>query len=127
MLKVLQLDDVLAEIESYKTFMQNLTKLTGKEIISPYDMYNLHMGLTAQAFMNLTLPEWTNDMFPNGRLKDAIEFYYRLVSYNEKLRRLNGGALLKNFLDNINAAKKGLFFSILHRLDSKHLENGCNI
>ena len=54
-------------------------------------MYNLYHLFVAQTAMNLTLPEWTKKYFPQGKLLDGTIMEYELFSYNEKLKRLNGG------------------------------------
>lgn len=71
--------------------MTNLTQLTGKNISTPFDMYNLYHILVAESYMNLTLPEWTKDIFPYGKLLDGIELEYEIFSYTKNMRRLNGG------------------------------------
>lgn len=71
--------------------MKNLTNLTGKNISTPWDMYNLYLLFVAESAMNLTLPEWSKDIFPNGQLLDGILLEYEIFSYTKHMRRLNGG------------------------------------
>jgi len=51
--------------------------------------------------MNLTLPEWcTDDVY--RRMQDVVVLEYNIRSYTTRLKRLNGGMLIKKFIDNIN-------------------------
>lgn len=51
--------------------------------------------------MNLTLPEWcTDDVY--RRMQEVVMLEYEIRSYTTQLKRLNGGTLIKKFIDNIN-------------------------
>ncbi|XP_025075251.1 prostatic acid phosphatase-like isoform X3 [Pogonomyrmex barbatus] len=57
--------------------------------------------------MNLTLPEWcTDDVY--SQIQSMVELEYEIFSYTTQLKRLNGGMLIKKFIDNINGSNKGL-------------------
>ena len=85
-------------MRAYLDFMQNVTDFTGKTINNAFDMYNLYLGLVSEAAMNLTLPEWTQEIdFPDGKLLEGTLLYYNTFSQTSKLRRLNGGL---NFISN---------------------------
>lgn len=89
--KVESMPDVVSKIESFRGFMNDLTSWTGKDITKPIDMYNLYHILTAESAMNRTLPKWTYDIFPDGKLLDGINLEYEIFSYTTTMRRLNGG------------------------------------
>ncbi|KAJ8668934.1 hypothetical protein QAD02_000193 [Eretmocerus hayati] len=99
--RVRSLPEVVAKLESFREFLNSLTELTQKNATSPVDMYNLYHILTAEAMMNLTLPEWTRDIFPEGKLLDGINFWYEIFSYTPLMRRLNGGKLLRSIIDSM--------------------------
>ena len=51
----------------------------------------MHSLLDAEFSMYYKLPEWTKQYYPNGKLSDAAELFYEILSYNERLKQLNGG------------------------------------
>jgi len=51
--------------------------------------------------MNLTLPEWCTDEVYR-KMQDIIVLEYEIRSYTTQLKRLNGGMLIKKFLENMN-------------------------
>lgn len=55
-----------------------------------------------QVDAGLQLPDWTRNIFPDGKLKEAALMEYIITSYNDELKRLTGGFWLKLWLDNIN-------------------------
>jgi len=61
--------------------------------------------LVFQKNMNLTLPEWcTDDVYQ--RMQDVVVLEYNIRSYTTQLKRLNGGMLIKKFIDNIKEKNK---------------------
>jgi len=51
--------------------------------------------------MNLSMPEWcTNQVYE--KMQDIIVLEYEIRSYTTQLKRLNGGMLIKKFIDNMN-------------------------
>ncbi|KAL0124484.1 hypothetical protein PUN28_006376 [Cardiocondyla obscurior] len=56
--------------------------------------------------MKLPLPEWTRDIFPNGKLLNATLLFFELFSY-EKLNNLNGGILLNTITADMNKVING--------------------
>lgn len=71
--------------------MEKLSKYVGKNITSIFDLFILYHTLGVQASMNLSLPEWSHNIFPRGKLYDATILQYKLYNYNNELIRLNGG------------------------------------
>jgi len=51
--------------------------------------------------MNLSMPEWcTNQVYQ--KMQDVIVLEYEIRSYTTQLKRLNGGMLIKRFINNMN-------------------------
>jgi prostatic aicd phosphatase len=55
--------------------------------------------------MNLNTPEWCTDEVYK-KMQDLIVLEYELRSYTTQLKRLNGGMLIKKFIDNLNITGK---------------------
>lgn len=48
---------------------------------------------------NLTLPQWTNGYFPNGKFKELRDLSFTVDTLTEELKRLKGGPWLKEVID----------------------------
>lgn len=71
--------------------MKELSEPVGQNITTVFHLFTLYHILYILSSMNLTLPVWTHNKFPNGELLNATFFQYKLYNYNEKLIKLNGG------------------------------------
>ena len=54
-------------------------------------MYFIYGILQPEEFMNLTLPSWTQGVYPNGDLLNGVALFHKLTNYNEEMKKLNGG------------------------------------
>ena len=54
--------------------------------------------------MNITLPEWATEEI-QIKMKPIVELEYQVRSYNNLMKRLNGGHLVKEFIKNMNAKR----------------------
>ncbi|XP_011500130.1 PREDICTED: venom acid phosphatase Acph-1-like, partial [Ceratosolen solmsi marchali] len=106
--KIEKTPEVVGKIKQFKGLMQNLTEWTGKPISTTYDIYMLYHLFVAQSFLNLTLPNWTNTVFPYGQLFDAIKLEYEIFSYTTDMRRINGGKLLYKIVKELRNVKSGI-------------------
>ncbi|TGZ53474.1 venom acid phosphatase Acph-1-like [Temnothorax longispinosus] len=93
-----KLKEVRDRFAVYEDFYKFLSEKTGVVQNDLLDLYNL---LTAQKNMNLTLPEWCTDQVYRS-MQVVIMMEYEIRSYTTQLKRLNGGMLIKKFIDNIN-------------------------
>ncbi|XP_015117695.1 venom acid phosphatase Acph-1 isoform X2 [Diachasma alloeum] len=105
--KSLQLPGVQKQLAEYSELMRNLTVWTGKPIVKTKDVAAIYNYLMALSSMGLKLPEWTEGIFPDGSLLKATVFHFRLCSYTNRLKALNGGIILKNFTDTMSSAING--------------------
>lgn len=87
--------------------MRNLSIETGREVKNTNDIYFLWFALMSEYAMNLTLPSWVYPVFPTGKLLDGINLEYEIFSYNDEMRRLNGGMLLRKFIDDMVLYSQG--------------------
>lgn len=83
--------EVKLKIENFQSFLKNLTELTGKNITTPFDTYFLYHLFIAESAMNLPLPSWSKDIFPYGKLFEAIQLNYEIYGWTKDMRKLNGG------------------------------------
>lgn len=75
----------------FKDAMKKLTQLTGKRMEKPLDLFYLYHTFVAESFMNLTLPEWAYEYYPDGLLFDATVAAYDIANFTPLLRRLYAG------------------------------------
>ncbi|XP_012274119.1 prostatic acid phosphatase-like isoform X2 [Orussus abietinus] len=83
-----------------KELLQQLSNLTGWDMQSPDDMLSLYGTLRAESDLNLTLPSWTKEYYPE-KLLPLSTYSFTLNVYNDLLRRLKGGPLLKKILSDM--------------------------
>ncbi|XP_072749915.1 venom acid phosphatase Acph-1-like [Anoplolepis gracilipes] len=97
--------EVKAKVAEYADIMRELSKYTGTNITSPFDMMLLYGTLIAESSAELRLPEWTKGIFPN-KLVNAVALQFELFSYG-KLNRINGGVLLRKIINDMNGVING--------------------
>ncbi|GAB1861179.1 Venom acid phosphatase Acph-1 [Camponotus japonicus] len=104
--RFLQLDNTKEIINKYKNVMDYLTDHSGKLINSTEAVTHMYNLLKEEAAQNLTLPRWTQNVFPNP-MEEMIELDFKLRSYTKTLKRLNGGILLRKMVDDIQEKRTG--------------------
>ncbi|KAF7991963.1 hypothetical protein HCN44_010764 [Aphidius gifuensis] len=128
--KVQELPEIKLKVSKFDDFMKNLTKWTGHKINSAADMYHLYHTLSLENALNLTLPDWTKGVFPDGLLLNGTVLEYEIASYGTTLKRLNGGVLLRNFtesmLDVINSKTNNVKKLNLYSGDQKNVATLLN-
>ncbi|XP_015190022.1 PREDICTED: venom acid phosphatase Acph-1-like [Polistes dominula] len=105
--RVLKTPEVIQKMAEFSEMNANLTKWSGKQINNPLDMYSLYNIFMAEWMMDLPLPGWVLSVFPDGHLKDGIIYSYEVANLNTKLKRLSGGPLLTEMVENMLASKHG--------------------
>jgi len=95
--RVLNLPETRKKLSQFAELMSKLTKLTGKKIEKPLDMYYLYHTFVAESSMNLTLPEWAYDYFPHGSLFDGTIAAYDIANSTPLLKRLYAGKIYLKF------------------------------
>ncbi|XP_015117677.1 venom acid phosphatase Acph-1 [Diachasma alloeum] len=99
--------EVQQELSQYREMMKNLTEWSGKPIVLAKHCDGLYNGLMALYSMGLELPHWTSGVFPHGPLLNCTTLNYRVYSWNQRMKTLSGGMLLKNFTENMLAVAGG--------------------
>ncbi|KAF5300434.1 hypothetical protein FQA39_LY02233 [Lamprigera yunnana] len=90
----------------YRKWYPYLQEHTGMEINSLLDLFNLYFTLITQKEFGLTLPEWTNKVFPLVLTNGVIDFY-RSVTATMELNKLSQGFTLKMYLDTVDRKING--------------------
>ncbi|XP_067209828.1 venom acid phosphatase Acph-1 isoform X4 [Linepithema humile] len=97
--------EVRDKIAFYKDFLTFLSEKTGLIITESLRAAQLSHLLTQQKNLDLTLPEWCTDEVYK-KLQETMAFELELCSYTTQLKRLNGGMLIKKFIENLNITGK---------------------
>ncbi|KAK4879694.1 hypothetical protein RN001_007840 [Aquatica leii] len=101
-----QTPEVVAIENHYKPMYSYITQNTGLNVTSIFQLFILYFGLTCEKEWGLTLPAWTNDVFPNY-LRRAAEDNYVVMSGTPQLNQLLGGFLLKKIINDMNQTING--------------------
>lgn len=99
--EVKMMKEIRDKIAIYKDFYTFLSEKTGLVIEGPCLVFEMFHLLTSQKSMNLTLPEWCTDEVYR-KMQDIVVLEYNIRSYTTQLKRLNGGMLVKKFIENMN-------------------------
>ncbi|GAB1867904.1 Prostatic acid phosphatase [Camponotus japonicus] len=102
--RVLNLPEIKKEMSRFKDIMSKLTELT-------------------ESSMNLTLPEWAHDYFPDGPLFDAIVLAYNIASYTSSIRKLYAGPMIRTIFNNMITEKNTIPSNTKLYLYSGHESN----
>ncbi|XP_014231329.1 venom acid phosphatase Acph-1-like [Trichogramma pretiosum] len=69
--------------------------------------------LLIQKDLQLALPDWYTDEIYE-KIQRANEFYLATLSWTRELKRLNGGTLVRQFLENMRLARRKLYMYASH-------------
>jgi len=83
--------EVQEKTEEFDDLMKMTSKYTGLNITDFIGLAILYGTLEAELAMGLSLPEWTQDIFPNGKLTDAMVSTYSIIISYDHLTNLNAG------------------------------------
>lgn len=98
-----QTPEIKTKVAKFADLMKEVSNCTGKNINTTWDLFLVYNTLIAETYYGLRLPQWTQGIFPNGKLLDATIFQFNLFSYG-KLNKLNGGMFeLKTYILLLNS------------------------
>ncbi|XP_033201853.1 venom acid phosphatase Acph-1 isoform X2 [Bombus vancouverensis nearcticus] len=98
-------EEILRRLLSYRDLFKLLSEKTGLNITTTYMAYELYNQLVAKQTMNHLLPEWYTEEV-SKKLQDIVKIEYEIRSYTPLLKRLNGGVIIRRFIDNIRINEK---------------------
>ncbi|EGI58796.1 Prostatic acid phosphatase [Acromyrmex echinatior] len=93
---VIQNAEVRKKIDQYDNLMKMTSKYTGTNITNLLDLARLYGVLHSELAMGLTLPNWTQTIFPDGELLNATLLLFDLLSVllnrliNDMNKMING-------------------------------------
>ncbi|TDG50451.1 hypothetical protein AWZ03_003040 [Drosophila navojoa] len=94
--------------EENKELYKLLTKNTGKNISNVLDVEMLYTTLKTEEEVSLTLPDWTENIYPE-EMRSLAERSYALFTETHLMKRIKGGAFLTEILKKMqNKRKKNL-------------------
>ncbi|XP_015436984.1 PREDICTED: venom acid phosphatase Acph-1-like [Dufourea novaeangliae] len=98
--KVRKSEEVLKKVSVYKDLFKFLSETTGLNITKTNQAYEIYNLLVSQKSMNLVLPKWCTDEVYK-KIQGIVKLEYEIRSYTPQMRRLNGGPLIKTFIENM--------------------------
>lgn len=79
------------KIGEFKELMEKLTTITGNEISSVEQIWDLYHLFAAQQSAKLQLPEWTKKYYPYGSIQCGTLSHYEIMSFDKELKKFSGG------------------------------------
>ncbi|XP_058795101.1 venom acid phosphatase Acph-1-like [Phymastichus coffea] len=105
--RVLASSEFKRQIDELTPFLADLGRNMGKNATcSLLDANNLYHTLAALKAMKLALPIWAAGIYPNGALRKGALLQYQLYGYNDQLKRLAGGVLLRKMIDDMKNTRE---------------------
>ncbi|CAL7951360.1 unnamed protein product [Xylocopa violacea] len=98
-------EEILKKVLPYRDLFKFFSEIIGTNITNTSQVSEMYNGLVAQKTMNLSLPDWyTDEIFE--KLQNVMKIEYTTRSFTPYLKRLNGGLIIKKFIDNIKVNEK---------------------
>ncbi|RZC35301.1 venom acid phosphatase Acph-1, partial [Asbolus verrucosus] len=102
-----ELEDVQETyIKPYNETFAYIQENSGKPINNPEDMQDFFFILKTERDMNLVIPEWTKNIFPEPTHSIAAQVY-GYHNYDLRAKQINAGYMLKKILDDSKAKIDG--------------------
>ncbi|CAK9816396.1 Venom acid phosphatase Acph-1 [Anthophora quadrimaculata] len=93
-------EGILKKVSPYKDLFKFLSEKTGINVTKTHQPYEIYNHISALKSMNIPIPEWcTEEVYE--KLKNIVKLEYEIRSYTPLMKRLNGGVIIKKFIDNI--------------------------
>lgn len=124
--KVLGSEVVKKMLDGHRKTLDYMAKHAGKPMDTLMDAFRLYQTLNAEANLNMTLPKWTESIYPQPlELMAAQQCFWE--NYSDTLKRLNGGRILGKVIENMMAKAGNLTPGRKIYLYSGHENNVINI
>ncbi|KOC59081.1 Venom acid phosphatase Acph-1 [Habropoda laboriosa] len=98
--KMLRMNTVREKLSHYAPLFDHISSHTGMKIQQPSEVALLYAVLETKADLNQSLPQWAQDIFPDGGMYNVSLLEYDLLCETSLQKQLNGGTILKEILAN---------------------------
>ncbi|XP_017888893.1 venom acid phosphatase Acph-1-like [Ceratina calcarata] len=98
--KVLRMEQMRERWSGHLNMFDHISRSTGMKIRQPSDVALLYAVLETKADLNQSLPQWAQDIFPDGGMYNISLLEYDLLWQTSLQKQLNGGTILKEVLAN---------------------------
>lgn len=103
--RILNLSEVKKKLSKFNYLLESMTNETKKNLTDVAHLRIFYCNLVCLKAMGLKLPQWAKSQHLQNDLLDAATTSFDLMSYSGELKRINGGAFVKLFRENMLAAK----------------------
>ncbi|CAL7935090.1 unnamed protein product [Xylocopa violacea] len=98
--KVLNTNEMQDRLSRHSLLFHRVSQYTGRKIQKPTEIALLYAILETKADLNESLPEWAEDIFPDGEMYNVSLLEYDLLGQTLLQKQLNGGTIIKEILAN---------------------------
>ncbi|XP_060527042.1 venom acid phosphatase Acph-1-like [Cylas formicarius] len=105
--RVLASEETVAYLNSHRNTTEYIEQHTGKPMKTLGHGFQIFQTLTAEYTMNLTLPEWTAEVFPDKVTEFAVK-QCEMENHNTILKKLNGGRSLQRVIRHMREKAEGI-------------------
>ncbi|XP_046741157.1 venom acid phosphatase Acph-1-like [Diprion similis] len=99
--------EIRQKFDKYSALAAYISTNSGRPVTTAYDLYDFYHIFTAQRAANLVLPEWASEIYSGDRLYEAATLQYEAASFNDNLKKLNGGPLVRKISEDMSAVRSG--------------------
>lgn len=90
-MKVMQDPDVQRQISQFDGLVRKISELTGKDMQNIGNLFGYYHLLEAEDALGLNISDYIKPYWPDGELKKSTKFMYKLLSWDDAMKRNNGG------------------------------------
>ncbi|KAK2727676.1 prostatic acid phosphatase-like [Artemia franciscana] len=95
--------------EEHMELYRYLTEQSGKQVNNARDAEYIYDTLFIETRFNLTLPNWTDSVYPEP-LKEVSDFSFGMKAYTNEMKKIRGGPLVREIREHIKMKIQGKLF-----------------
>ncbi|XP_033217564.1 venom acid phosphatase Acph-1-like [Belonocnema kinseyi] len=101
--RVKKMPHITQSLARFDVIKKEMTYLTGWNMTDIFDLYTLYCNIICLDSMHWKVPDWSRSAMPV--LEDSTLESFKIMNYNEVLRRQNGGALVRKISEEMSAVR----------------------